>query len=82
MFSGRSIGRWWRKKNSAKVAGLVSGLMFGLCMAIFGFWKALVIAAFSFAGFILGVLIDGNSEIKSALGKLLGLYDEDDGEDE
>lgn len=82
MFSNGGFGRWWGKKHSAKTTGLVLGLLFGLFMAIFGFWKALVIAAFSFIGFVLGVLIDSNSEIKGALGKLFGMFGEDDGEDE
>lgn len=81
MFSGCSLGRWWRNRNSAKALGLLSGLLFGLLITIFGFWKALVIATFSALGFVLGVLVDANPEIKGALGKLFGIRD-DDGEDE
>jgi len=82
MFSNGGFERWWGKRHSAKTTGLVLGLLFGLFMAIFGFWKALVITAFSFIGFVLGVLIDSNPEIKSALGRLFGMFSEDDGEDE
>ncbi len=57
-------------------------MLFGLFISIFGFWKALVIAVFSALGFVLGVLIDGNPEIKAALGKLFGIREDDDGEDE
>ena len=82
MFSCGSLGRWWRNRNSAKTFGLLAGMLFGLFISIFGFWKALVIAAFSALGFVLGVLIDGNAEIKGTLGKLFGIKDDDDGEDE
>ena len=68
-----NLNKWWKRSNSAKVAGVLGGLAFGLFMAIFGFWKALVIAAFAAVGLLLGVLIDSNEELKSALGRLLGI---------
>lgn len=78
-----NLAKWWKKSNSAKVAGVVAGLVFGLFMAIFGFWKALVIAAFAAIGLLLGVLLDSNEELKGALGRLLGFgKDTDDEEDE
>ncbi len=51
----------------------MGGLAFGLFMAIFGFWKAMVISAFAAVGLLLGVLIDSNEELKGALGRLLGI---------
>lgn len=68
-----NLERWYKKGNSAKVAGVLGGLAFGLFMAIFGFWKAMVISAFAAVGLLLGVLIDSNEELKGALGRLLGI---------
>jgi len=82
MGMNRGLGRWWWKGNSAKAAGAASGLAFGITIAIFGFWKALVIAAFTAVGLLLGVIIDGNDEIKGAIGRLLGLGEDTGEEDE
>lgn len=79
---GCGVGRWWRKRNSAKVAGVASGLVFGLFMAVFGFWKAMVISAFATVGLLLGVIIDGNEEIKGTIGRLLSLGEDTEEEDE
>lgn len=51
-------------ENPGKSVGAVSGLILGVLILAFGFWKTIVILLFIILGFIIGKMIDdGDSGI-------------------
>lgn len=53
-------------ENPGKSVGAVSGLILGVLILAFGFWKTIVILLFIILGFIIGKMIDdGDSGIEA-----------------
>lgn len=53
-------------ENPGKSVGAVSGLILGVLILTFGFWKTIVILLFIILGFIIGKMIDdGDSGIEA-----------------
>jgi uncharacterized membrane protein len=53
-------------ENPGKSVGAVSGLILGVLILAFGFWKTVVILLFIILGFIIGKMIDdGDSGIEA-----------------
>lgn len=60
----------WNDHRS-KVLGATLGIVVGIVILVFGFFKALFIALCAFVGWHIGNAIDRNESIKDILGKIL-----------
>ena len=66
--SGDMINMLW-KNHKGKVIGVLAGIVFGICVINFGFWRSLFLFVCVAVGLIIGSLLDGDSNIKKIFSK-------------
>lgn len=52
-------------ENNYKILGLVFGFIFGVCVLVFGFFKALFVGLLALAGWWIGKVFEGEVDVKA-----------------
>ena len=55
--------------HRGKIVGIFLGLLIGISLAVFGFWRTLLVAICIIIGYFIGKKIDGNFDFKEFFGK-------------
>lgn len=69
MNSGLLTEMW--QQHSGKITGLVFGMLVGIFILIFGFFRTMFVMLCMISGYIVGKRIDEKEDIMDILGKLL-----------
>ena len=59
-------------QHVGKIIGTSIGLLFGLLVLIFGFWRVLLLGLFIACGLFVGHIFDSNPDIKD---RIIGFFD-------
>jgi len=65
---GYMVNTLW-KNHKGKIIGVLAGIVFGICVINFGFWRSLFLFVCVAVGLLIGSLLDGDYNIKKMFSK-------------